>query len=132
MTARRTRWGIVLPVLLLVALTVVLTNVFPFRQILAQRQQVAIASEQLAVLEQENARLRTEAEALSSPTEIERIARDDFGLVREGDTSYVIVEPAAGPESEVITTGEEELPESSSFLDSVWNFLTGRDLIQDG
>ncbi|MDH3499741.1 MAG: septum formation initiator family protein [Acidimicrobiia bacterium] len=130
MTDRRTRWGIVLPILLLVALTVVLTNVFPFRQILAQRQQVEIASEQLAVLQEENARLDAEAAALRTPTEIERMARNDFGLVREGDTSFVIVEPTVGAAPEAVT--QEPLPQSSSFLDSVWNFLTGRDLIQDG
>jgi cell division protein FtsB len=130
MTDRRTRWGIVLPALLLVALTVVLTNIFPFRQILAQREQVAIASEQLATLQEENTRLEDEADALNTPTEIERIARADFGLVRAGDTSFVIVEPAPSPTAE-LNADEEPLPESSSFLDSIWNFLTGKDLIED-
>ena len=128
MTDRRTRWGIVLPALLLVALTVVLTNIFPFRQILAQREQVAVAGEQLATLQEENARLEHEAEALNTPTEIERIARSDFGLVREGDTSFVIVEPAQSP-VEQAAPEDEPLPESSSFLDSIWNFLTGKDLV---
>jgi cell division protein FtsB len=131
MTERRSRWAIALPLLLLVALTVVLTNVFPFRQILAQRHQVELADEQLSVLQEENDRLEAEAEALRLPTEIERIARDDFGLVREGDTSYVIVEPQSSPVP-VATTDPPALPESSSFVDSIWNFLTGRDLVQDG
>lgn len=130
MSGRPTRWGIVLPVLLLLALTVVLTNIFPFRQILAQRRQVDLAAEQLEVLQEENARLEAEAAALKTPTEIERIARQDFGLVQAGDTSFVIVEPP--PRTTVATMAPEKpVPESSSFVDSVWNFLTGRDLIQD-
>ena len=131
MTERRARWGIVLPVLLLLALTIVLTNVFPFRQILAQRQQVEISAERLAILQEENDRLEAEAAALKTPTEIERIARRDFGLVRAGAVSFVVVQPA---EQQVASTmpASEDLPESGSFLDGLWNFLTGRDLIQDG
>lgn len=123
------RWGIALPLLLLLSMTVVLTNVFPFRQILAQQHQVELASDRLAILEQETARLEIEAEALRSPTEIERIAREDFGLVREGDTSYVVVEPPGSDPASAEPESATQL-ESASFWDSIWNFLTGKDLVE--
>lgn len=133
MVETRSRASILLMLLLVVVLAIVLTNVFPFRQIIAQRRAVDIAEAQLSVLQEENARLEAEAEALRSDAEIERIARADFGFVRPGDTSYVVVEPTPAigellPEPDP----EPEPLESRSFLGALWDFLTGRDLVGDG
>jgi cell division protein FtsL len=133
MVETRSRSSILLLLLLVAVLAIVLTNVFPFRQIIAQRRAVDIAEAQLSVLQEENTRLAAEAEALRSDAEIERIARADFGFVRPGDTSYVVVEPAPAigellPEAEP----EPEPLESRSFLGALWDFLTGRDLVGDG
>jgi len=133
MVETRSRVGLLVPLMLVVVLAIVLTNVFPFRQILAQQRAVSNAEQRLEVLQEENARLAAEAEALRSDPEIERIARADFGFVRPGDTSFVVVEPT--PEIGEILPESEPEPvalESRSFADAIWDFLTGRDLVDDG
>jgi cell division protein FtsB len=133
MVETRSRTGLLVALMLMVALAVVLTNVFPFRQILAQQRAVSNAETRLEVLQTENARLSSEADALRSDAEIERIARSDFGFVRPGDTSFVVVEPT--PQlGEILPQADPAPPvlESRSFGGAIWDFLTGRDLVDDG
>jgi cell division protein FtsB len=70
--------------------------VFPTRSYLAQRAAIARAEEQLSVLSQENDRLEDRIDALNSPEEIERMAREDFELVMPGEQPYVVL-PAPEP-----------------------------------
>ena len=130
MTETRKRGGYFIPVVLVIGLVIAVTNVLPFRQIISQNRQVEEARTELAALQAENERLILETEALRTPTEIERIAREDFGFVRPGDTSYVIVEPAVRP---VVDEHEPEVEiESGGVFDAIWAYLTGRDLVVDG
>ena len=130
MTGTKRRGGYFIPVMLVIGMIVAVTNVFPFRQIIAQNRQVEETRAELGTLQAENEQLARETEALRTPSEVERIAREDFGYVRPGDTSYVIVEPGGRP---VVEEPEPELEiESGGLLDSVWDYLTGRDLEFDG
>lgn len=117
-------------VLLLVALAGVLTYVLPFRQIIAQRRAVELSERKLAVLQEENARLEAEAAALHTPTEVERIAREDYGLVRPGEVAYVVVTPRASA-GEAVGAGAraEERGAPPDWVITIWDFLTGRDLV---
>ena len=130
MTDTKRRGGYFIPVMLVIGMIVAITNVFPFRQIIAQNRQVEETRAELGTLQAENEQLARETEALRTPSEVERIAREDFGYVRPGDTSYVIVEPGGRP---VVEEPEPQLEiESGGVLDSVWDYLTGRDLEFDG
>ncbi len=123
----RSRAATVATGLLLVAVAILLTNVFPFRQILAQREAVELAEERLAVLEEENAGLSSMAEYLRTDQGVEKIARQDFGYVEPGEVAYVVVTPAEGtvpPEPEPI----EEL--DRSWWAGIWGWLTGSDLLE--
>jgi len=115
---------------LVVALALV-TNVVPFRQLIEQRQQVAAARARLADLEAQNELLRDQVAALSTPLEIERIARERLGLVREGEEAYVVLEPAETvtvfPEDELAPVEEAE-PERRPWYLRLWDYVTGRDL----
>jgi hypothetical protein len=110
----------------------VLGGVFPFRQMFAHHRQVDAAEQQLADLQAANAELEGEVAKLQSPVEIERIAREQFGLVRPGETGYVVEVPDTGPvlAADTDQTDEEEAP--SGFWQGIWDFLTGRDLERDG
>ena len=81
----------------IVSLVVVATLflfVFPTRSFLAQRSQISGAQHDLEVLRAQNARLEKEAARLATDAEIERIAREEYNMVRPGEKAFAII-PAA-------------------------------------
>ncbi len=123
-------------VLTLTALAVVVTavGIFPFRQIIADRRSVSLAQEQLLALRAENEHLGAQVAVLQTDEEVERLAREQFGLVRPGESAFVVVSPAG---EETATTAAEapatlEDPGEQPWWRDVWNFLTGGDLVHDG
>jgi cell division protein FtsL len=65
--------------------------VYPTRTFLDQRDQTTKARAQLELLQSENARLARESEKLSKNSEIERLAREKYGLVKPGEQPFVIL-----------------------------------------
>ena len=124
MTARN-RLQTVLPVLLLVGVAVMVTNVFPFRQILASDRSIGHANERLDTLKVENARLENEIDALSTDAELERLARSEFGYVAPGEIAYVITDPGLEPVNTEPTVLEPRRP----WYSSLWAFVTGEDFV---
>ena len=95
-TFRRLLWPIVG-----VALVVFLVaGVLPTRTYLHQREEIASAEEKLAVLTAENGKLDDRVEQLHTDTEIERLAREQYNLVRPGEEAYAILPGPADPEPE--------------------------------
>lgn len=113
---------------LLVVGMAVLTNVVPYRQIVDQSRQVEAAAAELDALQEENAMLTARRDALQTPVEIERLAREKLGYVRPGEVAYVVLEPPALPTSTTTPVIEEEAVEDSTLLSAVWDFVTGADL----
>ncbi len=128
----RSRRGPVIAVLLLVALAITLAGIFPFRQMIAQQRRVDNTEAKLEALLTENTRLEQEKASLESASDLERIAREQYGLVRPGETGYTIDPP--DPEPEVVVPSQQQPPpeDERSPLEKVWDFLTGRDLVPDG
>ena len=114
--------------LLLVGLAVV-TNVVPYRQIVEQQRQVAEAAAELAALEEENALLAARRDALQTPVEIERLAREKLGYVRPGEIAYVVLDPPTSPTT-MVPQQEAEPVEDENLLEEVWDFITGADLVK--
>lgn len=128
MTARRPALMIVV-VAAIVVIAAMLTNVVPFRQVVAQSTEIAAAKSELAGIVAENARLSQQVAALDTPIEIERIARDKLGYVRPGEMAYVVIEPE---EPEVVHTEEVDvatIPDDTSIFEKLWAYLTGADLV---
>ncbi|HSJ33659.1 MAG TPA: septum formation initiator family protein [Acidimicrobiia bacterium] len=113
---------------LLVVGVAVLTNVVPYRQILDQHRQVEAAAAELESLQDENSMLTARRDALQTPVEIERLAREKLGYVRPGEVAYVVLEPPAVPTSTTVPAVEEQPVEDSTLLSAVWDFVTGADL----
>ncbi len=113
---------------LLVVGAAVLTNVVPYRQIVDQRRQVAAAAAELEALEDENAILTARRDALQTPVEIERLAREKLGYVRPGEVAYVVLEPPFIPTTTTQPPAEDPPVEDRSLLSEVWDFVTGADL----
>jgi cell division protein FtsB len=122
MRIRRAAW----PVLMLVVLIGVLfVAVFPTRTWLTQRQAFASANEQLSVLDEQNTLLEQRVSALQSDDEIERLAREQYNLVKPGEEAYALL-PAPGTSTATtipppVVAGEKH----RSLPSKVWHFLTG-------
>ena len=128
---RKHRWGWVLAVVLLGALALTVSGVFPFRQLVEQRRAVEENRQQLSELEDENRRLEEDVAALYTDDEIERVARDQYGLVRPGETGYVIVSPPdaqTAAEADAVPVEVAHQP----FWARLWDWVTGNDLRDDG
>jgi cell division protein FtsB len=102
-------------------MAVMVVGLVPFRQIISQRTAVSAAEDRLDNLTQANALLAEEIEALNTSVEVERRAREDFGLVRPGETAYVVV--PIPPEEPAPVVKER----SHGWLGDLVDFFTGRD-----
>lgn len=127
---RRSPW---VALVLVLALVITLAGIFPFRQIIAQHRQVDLTEAKLAALDEENERLANHVDLLQTDAEIERQAREQFGLVRKGEVAYTISSPqrpvASSPASGPVVVDSAA---ERSVLGRLWDFLTGRDLAPDG
>ncbi|MEA2023064.1 MAG: septum formation initiator family protein [Actinomycetota bacterium] len=128
---RKQRWGWVLAVVLLGALALTVSGIFPFRQLVSQQRQIEHTQEQLAALESENQVLVEDIEMLSTDAEIERIAREQYGLVRPGEVGYVVVTPRETP---IVEASPDPVVRSDvrPWWRRVWDFVTGDDINTDG
>ncbi|MEN8114876.1 MAG: septum formation initiator family protein [Actinomycetota bacterium] len=128
---RKQRWGWLLAIALLGALALTVSGILPFRQLIGQQNQIARAEEQLAALQRENTALSEDIYRLSTDAEVERIAREQYGLVRPGEVAYVIVVPDAplvadGVVEPVVPTDERP------WWQRIWEFIAGSDVDADG
>lgn len=94
--ARRRRGGLVVLVLGLLLVVVLFAFVYPTRTFVQQRKEVSSAERRLEVLEESTRALQRDNRQLQSDAEVERRAREDYGMVRPGETPYVLV-PAPPP-----------------------------------
>jgi cell division protein FtsB len=81
--------------LLLIALAVMLLAIAPLRGYLDERGELKDLQNQATALEQQNQTLQTQIDQLSDATFLERIARECMGMVKPGETAFVVV-PAHG------------------------------------
>lgn len=73
-----------------------LTGLGPARQAYQQRQAIARQESRLAALNRTNAELAGRLARFNDPAYLEKLAREQLGVVRPGETSYVVV-PASAP-----------------------------------
>lgn len=104
-----------------------LTQLVPYQQILDSQRQVKAAEAQLESLEEENAVLQADVEALHTEAEIEKLAREKLGYVRPGEKAYVVLDPPGADESTPPPATTDVLPAEETWVDKVWDFLTGAD-----
>lgn len=127
---RKQRWGWVLAVVLLGALALTVSGILPFRQLVSQQRQIERTQDQLTALEQENQTLSEDIEMLGTDAEIERIAREQYGLVMPGEVAYVVVTPR---ETQIIEGAPDPVVRSDerAWWERVRDFITGDDINSD-
>lgn len=102
------------------------SGMIPFRQVIAYERSVDLARQQRDALVAANAELEQQVAALQTDGEIERLAREQFGLVMPGETAMVAIAVAEDPVTSI--------PRATRFVDEtpwwrlLWDFITGRDL----
>ena len=84
-------------VLLFLVCVVMLLGIAPMRGYLDERGQLADLRRQATQLEAANAKLQARISLLSDATYLERLARECLGMVRPGETAFVIVPKHGGP-----------------------------------
>ena len=98
----------------------------------AQRTEIADSTAELDALVAENAELQDRLDSLNTPIEIERLARERLGYVREGETAFVVVPvPAEPPPPAAEEADEASTPEQVPWYREWWNYLSGSDLAAD-
>lgn len=115
--------------LLVVGLALV-TAVIPFRQIIDQQRRVEAAAAELEAITADNRTLENEVAALSTPEEIERLAREQLGYVMPGDIAYVVLEPGGDTTTSAVPMPvTASVPPEVPWYRAIWNFFTGADLV---
>ena len=79
------------------AAIIVFYGVTPYNAWQEQRGTIAEVKTQLDEATQENAELKEEIDRLSTPAEVERVARRDHNLIYPGEQAYVVLPPATAP-----------------------------------
>ena len=79
----------------------------PVRQLFAQNDRIADVREEIAHLDQTNSALNQRVEDLGEDGTIERLAREELGLVKEGEEAYILVPPGSLGGSESSTPDSE-------------------------
>ncbi len=97
-----------------------LVAVFPTRTYLSQRQALAATDRRLEVLTSQNRELAERVRLLNTDDEIERLAREQYSLVRPGEEAFVIL-PAPAPASPRARAAAHDPP---GFWSRVWDDLT--------
>ena len=121
MTGMRRRLWVVLVTLAFVG--VLFLAVFPSRTFLAQRASLSRAEHQLAVLSEQNSILEERARLLRDDEEIERLAREEYHLVRPGEEAYVVL---PSPEPKPAPPADAPPPDERNSLRRAWDWVTDR------
>ena len=89
MTLRRRAWwaaGVV-------AVGVAVVALLPIRTYLSQRQELSAAERRVQVLSGQNGELAERVQRLNTDAEIERLAREQYSLVRPGEEAFALLPP---------------------------------------
>jgi cell division protein FtsB len=119
---RRALWPLLASV---VFVGVLFAGVFPTRTYLAQRASISHAEKQLSVLGQQNGELRQRAKELQTDAEIERLAREQYNLVKPGEDAYAILPPPVTEGQPGPATPPAEKKDDRNVVQKAWDAVTG-------
>ena len=101
-----------------------IVGVFPTRTYLHQQDQISAEEVRVQVLAAENERLSAKVEQLHTDAEIERLAREQYNLVRPGEEAYAILPGPADPQPEARAPVVAPTPSEPSWWDQAADTLT--------
>jgi len=83
--------------ILAVVVVILIWAIQPIRLWLDQREELSTKQQELTDIQSSNSALEQRAEELQTPEQIELFARQNFGLIREGEEAYAVLPAAPGP-----------------------------------
>jgi cell division protein FtsL len=116
-----TQRGVILVVLLGALL---FSSVYPMRRYFAVRAQIASLRKQEHVLDAHATQLAQQKARLKTDDEVEKIARQDLGMVRPGEVPFVIANPSL-PAAQQLTpqAAPPVARDDPSAFSRLWSFL---------
>lgn len=121
----RHRRPLTLTLAAIASIVALLATVLPTRTFVAQRAAVGAAEERLMVLSEQNRLLEQRARLLQDDAEIERLAREEYHLVRPGEKAYALLPPPAPP-APPPAVGIPPPSDDGNPVQRGWNWLTSR------
>jgi cell division protein FtsB len=118
---RRAVWPLLASVVLV---GVLFAGVFPTRTYLAQRASISHAEKQLSVLGQQNADLQKRARELQTDAEIERLAREQYNLVKPGEEAYAVLPPPSQAGAPAADTPKPVARDDRNLVQKAWDKVT--------
>lgn len=97
------------------------TSVYPMRRWIDLRHKIATLEAEERSLDRQSADLVRRREALRRPEEIERLARENLGMVRPGEVPFVIVTPGTAPRLAPPVEAPDQAPEHRSAWSRWWS-----------
>jgi hypothetical protein len=94
--------------------------VLPSRTYLAQRHSLSAAETRVKVFSDQNAKLAAAADRLQTDAEIERVAREQYGLVKPGEKAYVFTPSPAAPGAGAVAAAPKKAAKRG-LLSRVWH-----------
>ena len=88
---RRTARRLLVSVLSTTTFLVLVAGVVPVRQYLEQQRRLAVAHQRIELLDEQNRRLAARADELRTDEEVERLAREQYSLVRPGEEAFALL-----------------------------------------
>ena len=83
--------------ILAVVVVILIWAIQPIRLWLDQREELSTKQQELTDIQSSNSALEQRAQELQTPEQIELFARQNFGLIREGEEAYAVLPAAPGP-----------------------------------
>ncbi len=114
---RRSAWGVVAVVLI----GVLFVAVFPSRTYLAQTRSIELAERRVSILSSQNDKLAARVQRLNTDAEIERLAREQYNLVRPGEEAYAILPSSPTRREEKRRPPQKE---DEGLLSRLWDGVT--------
>ncbi len=110
-------------VVALVVVGILFTFGTPARTWYDQRQEIVAARDRTAVLDQQSRELQARVDQLNTDAEVERIAREQYGLVKPGEEAFGIL-PAPGSASPAPPTPAPAHQRHRPWLKRAWDTIT--------
>jgi len=120
LTPRKRNWlvggGVALVAVLFLA-------VFPARTYLDQHRQRQQVAAELKATEAKNKALEQRVQSLNTDSEVERLAREQYNLVRPGEEAYAIL-PTRQPPAPARPAANTKVKSDSGFFGRTWHTIT--------